>query len=66
MIRPVSSQIADFLRLVPTPANSDEVSPVALNRMLTENQDESALRTPGFGVRCVPYECEHVLGRRFP
>ena len=32
MIRPVSSQLADFLRLEPTPASSDEVGGSAVNR----------------------------------
>jgi hypothetical protein len=32
MIRPVSSQLADFLRLGPTPASSDEVGCSAVNR----------------------------------
>jgi hypothetical protein len=32
MIRPVSSQLADFLRLGPTPASSDEVGRSAVNR----------------------------------
>ena len=32
MIRPVSSRLADFLRLWPTPASSDEVGCSAVNR----------------------------------
>ena len=31
MIRPVSSQLAEFLQLVPTPASSDEVDCSAVN-----------------------------------
>jgi len=36
VIRPVSSQLAEFLRLGPTPASSDEVGGSAVNRMLWE------------------------------
>jgi hypothetical protein len=31
VIRPVSSQLAEFLRLAPTPASSDEVGGSAVN-----------------------------------
>ena len=37
MIRPVSSQLADFLRLWPTPASSDEVGCSAVNRRVASS-----------------------------
>jgi len=37
MIRRVSSQFADFLRLVPTPASSDEVGRSAVNRRVASS-----------------------------
>jgi hypothetical protein len=37
MIRPVSSQLADFLRLGPTPASSDEVGGSAVNRRVASS-----------------------------
>ena len=37
MIRPVSSQLADFLRLWPTPASSGEVGCSAVNRRVASS-----------------------------
>ena len=37
MIRQVSSQLADFLRLGPTPASSDEVGGSAVNRRVASS-----------------------------
>jgi hypothetical protein len=34
VIRPVSSQLAEFLRLTPTPASADEIGGSAVNRGL--------------------------------
>ena len=37
MIRPVSSQLAEFLRLAPTPASSDLIDCSAVNRRVASS-----------------------------
>jgi hypothetical protein len=36
VIRPVSSQLAEFLRLAPTPASSDEIGGSAVNQRVAD------------------------------
>jgi hypothetical protein len=55
MIRPVSSQLADFLRLGPTPPSSDEVGYSAVNRRVA-----SSNLAPGTQLLCHAVSCEHI------
>ena len=53
MIRPVSSQLADFLRLGPTPASSDEVGGSAVNRTVAcSNPGRVVSRVRKVSIRC--------------